>query len=491
MNEKLSDFTRAIHGKKVAVIGIAVSNTPLIEFLSKRGARVTAFDRSDANALADRIERLRPCNVEYRLGPDYLSGLTGFDLIFKTPVIRPDIPELNAERARGATVTSEMELFLQLCPATVFGVTGSDGKTTTTTLIYEILKNHGYACHLGGNIGRPLLPDVESMSADDMAVVELSSFQLLTMTQSVNVAVVTNLSPNHLDVHTSYGEYVDAKKNIFAHQSPGDLTILNYDDDQTRAFGAETTGRLCYFSVTGGEKITNLFDASKAIQKPVDFAYINNSEIVYKSYHKRVAGGYAGDVNGAARVLRLEDINIPGRHNVENYLAAICAVFDYTNRRDIEKAAGTFTGVEHRIEFIRKLDGVKYYNDSSASSPSRTIACLKAFNQKVILIAGGKDKDLDFAPLGQYLADKVKLLILCGQTSDKIRQSLMDYCVVNEIHCPVKIVDSNSYEDAANAARAYASVNDVVVLSPAGTSFDRFKNFEERGRAFKNIINKL
>ena len=491
MNQKLIDFTREIRGKKVAVIGIAISNTPLIEFLSKRGARVTAFDRSDANALADRIERLKPCDVEYRLGPDYLAGLKGFDWIFKTPVIRPDIPELMAERVRGATVTSEMELFLQLCPATVFGVTGSDGKTTTTTLIYEILKNHGYTCHLGGNIGRPLLPDVESMTAADMAVVELSSFQLLTMKKGVNVAVVTNISPNHLDVHASYEEYINAKKNIFIGQAPGDLTILNYDNDQTRAFGAEAPGRLCYFSGTGGGDPEMISEAVKSLRKPVDFAYIDNGGIVYHGYRKHSAGAGAGGDSGLWRALKLEDINVPGRHNIENYLAAICAVHNYANHDDVEAAAGAFKGVEHRIEFVRKIDGVKYYNDSSASSPNRTIACLNTFDQKIILITGGKDKSLDFASFGQHLAEKVKLLILCGETSGTIRQSLMDYCDKNKKQCPVSIVESDNYESAVNTARERAGANDIVVLSPAGTSFDRFKNFEERGRAFKYIVNNL
>jgi len=483
MKKSIQDFANEIKGKKAAVIGIAVSNTPLIEFLSMHGARVTAFDKLEAGALAERIERLKPCNIEYRLGPKYLEGLKGFDRIFKTPVIRPDIPELAAERERGAVITSEMELFIEMCPATIFGVTGSDGKTTTTTLIYEILKAHGYNCYLGGNIGNPLLQHVGEMKPTDMAVVELSSFQLLTMKQSVNNAVITNLSPNHLDVHTSYDEYVNAKKNIYAHQSSDDLVVLNYDNEETRALGAEAPGRLGYFSRENGASLSrlNLFAS----------AYVRDGKVIYQSILDNPNEG--GDKPGAdaSHVINTGDILIPGQHNIENYLAAICAVYRYASRGGIEATARTFTGVEHRIELFRKLNGVSYYNDSTASSPTRTIACLNTFPQKIILIAGGMDKGLDFAPLGQHIAEKVKLLILCGQTSDMIRQSLLNYCDKHELHNPVQIVECENYEEAVGAAHKNARAGDAVVLSPAGTSFDRFANFSERGRTYKDIVNSL
>jgi len=487
MSQRIADFSNRIKGKKVAVIGVAVSNTPLIEFLAKHGARITAFDRSDACALADRIERLKPCDVEYSLGPGYLSRLKGFDWIFKTPVIRPDIPEIAAERAGGAIVSSEMELFIELCPSTVFGVTGSDGKTTTATLIYEILKAHGYNCYLGGNIGKPLISDVESMTATDMAVVELSSFQLLTMDKSVNIAVITNLSPNHLDVHKSYAEYIGAKKNIFSHQAPDDLTVLNFDDGQSRPLFSEAPGRLGLFSRTGADALEQFLAGGKT---PFAAAYASEGKILYRSFY--AANGNGGKyASGAETVIKLEDILIPGRHNVENYLAAICAVYRYVDRGDIETTARGFRGVEHRIEHFRTLKNVRYYNDSIASSPTRTIACLNTFNQKIILIAGGKDKELDFSPLGRHLAEKVKILILCGQTSDLIRRSLLNYCEAREIPCPVMIIECDSYEDAVMVAWENARANDVVALSPASTSFDRFRNFEERGRVFKRLVNSL
>ena len=488
MNSKIQGFINTIKDKKVAVVGIAVSNTPLIEFLSRHGARVTAFDKQEAEAIADRIERLQPLNIEYRLGPGYLEGLKGFDWIFKTPVIRPDLPEFIAERERGAILTSEMELFIDLCPATVFGVTGSDGKTTTTTLIYEILRARGYNCHLGGNIGRPLLSDVGSMKATDMAIVELSSFQLLTMTKSVNVAVITNLSPNHLDVHTSYDEYTGAKKNIFIHQANDDFIVLNYDNEETRGFGCLAPGRLGYFSRADGPGLARLFDNDN---KLFAAAYSYEGRIMYRSRSDLTGGEKNIHPVDTTHVINEDEILIPGPHNVENYLAATCAVRRYAGRDDIGAVARTFGGVEHRIEYFRTIGGARYFNDSIASSPNRTMACLNTFDQKIILIAGGQDKKLDYSPLGRYIAEKVKVLILCGETSRQIKRSLMNYCEMIGLPCTVPIYECESYEDAVSAAYNNAKANDVVVLSPASTSFDRFKNFEERGRVYKDLVNSL
>ena len=486
MNDRLAEFSKEIRGKRVAVIGIAVSNTPLIEFLSGHGARITAFDRAGADVLSDRIERLKPCKPEYRLGSDYLSHLKGFEWIFRTPSVRPDIPELVAERGRGAKISSEMELFLELCPSTVFGITGSDGKTTTTTLVYEILQSHGYKCYLGGNIGKPLIADVTAMTATDMAVVELSSFQLMSMEKSVNIAVITNISENHLDIHKSYDEYIAAKKNIFAFQAPDDLCVLNYDNEQTRLLCAETPGRLGLFSRAEDGALR---PGGSVAKKPYAAAYVREGRIIYENYSGDAENGkYDG---GSVPIIRLEDILIPGGHNVENYLAAICAVYRYADRNDIEATARGFNGVEHRLEYFRTLNGVRYYNDSIASSPTRTIACLNTFDQKIILIAGGKDKKLDYAPLGRYLAEKVKLLILCGQTSERIKQSLLQYCEDEEIACSVPIIECDSYEAAVSAAWKNAKAKDIVVLSPASTSYDRFKNFEERGRMYKELVNAL
>ena len=498
-NKRLEAFENQIKGKKAAVIGIAVSNTPLIGFLAERGARVTAFDKSDTPELKARVAQIKAQGVEYRLGPGYLSGLQGFDWVIRTPVIRPDIPELAAERERGAIVTSEMELFLDLCPATVFGVTGSDGKTTTTTIIYEMLKAHGYNCHLGGNIGKPLLSSVGSMAPSDMVVVELSSFQLMTMKKSTNVAVITNLSPNHLDVHKSYDEYICAKKNIFTWQGPDDLCVLNYNNGETRAMGVEAPGRLGYFCGTGGAAMPGQPDKAGAFygvtggkggadRIPDVAAYIRDGYIMYRDYHIPGGDSYCG---GLDRVFRLEDIRLPGRHNIDNYLAAVCAVYPYISRSDAEAVAAGFNGVEHRIEYFRTVNGARYYNDSIATSPNRTIACLNSFEQRVILIAGGKDKNLDFKPLGPYLANKVKLLILCGQTSEKIKRSLLGFCQENNTPCTTPIIECENYEAAVAAAYENAKAKDTVVLSPSSTSFDCFKNFEERGRVFKCLVNAL
>jgi len=556
-NERLNDFTRAIRGKKVAVLGIARTNTPLIEFLCKYGARITAFDRAGETELKSRIEALKACAVEYRLGPGYLADLKGYDWVFRTPAIRPDLPELNDERERGAVVTSEMEMFLELCPCTVFGITGSDGKTTTSTLIYEMLKVQGYNCYLGGNIGKPLLQDVGAMSPSDMAVIELSSFQLLSIKKSPNVAVVTNLSPNHLDVHTSYAEYVGAKKNIFAHQSPDDLCVLNYDNEQTRALCGEAPGRLGIFTRTRGADLEGYISrlSGGAVTGPINgaagsalsgattgpinvstggatgaavdpaangnavytadgeaglfsalngrlphaAAYISGENLVYYNRdscdsraNRDCHGGNIGSGgSGASPVVRAGDIRIPGDHNIENYLAAVCAVGRYVGGGNVAAVARGFNGAEHRIEYVRTLGGVRYYNDAIATSPTRTLACLNTFRQKIILIAGGKDKNIDYAPLGRHLAENVRLLILCGQTAEKMKNALLGYCRDRGAPCETQILECDRLEDAVAAAYNNARANDVVVMSPAGTSFDRFRDFEEKGRYYKALVNAL
>ncbi|MDR3121509.1 MAG: UDP-N-acetylmuramoyl-L-alanine--D-glutamate ligase [Clostridiales bacterium] len=502
MNQPLQAFSQAIKGKKAAVLGIGISNTPLIEFLVRLGADVTAFDRADAEQLSGRLSRLKELDVGCRLGPDYLSGLKGFDWVFKTPAIRPDIPELAAERARGAVVTSEMEVFFDLCPSTIFGVTGSDGKTTTTTLICEMLKAHGYVCHLGGNIGTPLLSKVGEIAPSDMTIVELSSFQLQTMRKSPHVAVVTNLSPNHLDVHKSYQEYAEAKKQIFLHQREDGLCVLNYDNEAARALCGEVPGRLGLFSLRGGIPTAGARGDGAKIRPDVS-AFVRDGAVwvSHADAGTNMSAGVgtnmstsAGTAVGpyAARLLDVRDIRLLGAHNIENYLAAICAVERYVAPEHIRSTARGFGGVEHRLEFVRALRGVRYYNDSIATSPTRTIACLAAFPEKIILIAGGKDKNLDFSPLAAPLAASVKLLILCGQTSGKIRAALLDGLQKRgEPKNAVPVIECDGYEDAVRAAWQNAQANDTVVLSPASTSFDRFRNFEERGRLFKDLVNAL
>jgi len=463
VNAKYEQFKNYIKGKNVAVIGIGISNTPLVKFLLKLGAKVTAFDKQTNEQLGEFYKELEPLDVKFSLGEDYLKNLKGFDVIFKTPVIRYDIPELVEAQKEGARITSEMEVFLEICPARIFGVTGSDGKTTTTTLIYKILSQEGYKCWLGGNIGTPLLDKIEEISSNDMVVLELSSFQLHTSSVSPNVAIITNVTPNHLDIHKSMKEYIDAKKNIYRYQKAEDRLVLNYDNEITKKIAIEAIGDVAFFS--------RLFE--------VEGVYLDGDKIVTNINGKRT------------HVMDASEILIPGIHNIENYLAAIAAIYDIVSIESIKTVAQTFSGVEHRIELVRELNGVKFYNDSIASSPTRTIAGLNSFKQKVILIAGGYDKKIPYDSMGAPIIDKVKKLVLIGQTGYKIKNAYIDECKILGIEAGTPIFEALSLEEAVKLAYNESIEGDIIILSPASASFDMFRNFEERGRMFKEIVNVL
>ncbi len=464
MNIKLEQFKNDIKSKKVAVLGIGISNIPLIKYLINIGVSVTAFDKNTSENLTDALSQLNGLPVQYSLGNDYLSKLNGFDIIFRTPGMRPDLPELVDAVAKGAELTSEMEVFINLCLAQVFAVTGSDGKTTTTTLIYKILTEEGYNCWLGGNIGTPLLSKIDEVKETDKVILELSSFQLMTIKNCPSIAIITNISPNHLDVHKSLNEYIDAKKNIFINQTVNDKLILNYDNDITRNFKKEAKGDCVYFS-----RISHL--ASGVI--------FRDSKIIVKSDDKEI------------EIVEADSIKIPGVHNIENYMAATAATIDFVKPETIRKIATTFNGVEHRIELVRELNGIKFYNSSIDSSPSRTIAALSTFKNKVILIAGGKDKGIPYDSIGQIIAEKVKCLLLIGATASRIEEAFSNYIHQTDIESEVKIIHCDTYEEIVNQAYAEASPGDCVILSPASTSFDMFKNFEHRGNVFKELVNKL
>ena len=464
MNSKLEQFKKDIKSKKVAVLGIGINNIPLIRYLINIGVNVTAFDKNNSDNLKDALSQLDGLKVEYRLGNDYLSNLNGFNMIFRTPGMRPDLPELVDAVARGAELTSEMEVFLELCPAQVFAVTGSDGKTTTTTLIYKILSEEGYNCWLGGNIGTPLLSKIDEMKDIDKVILELSSFQLMTIKECPSIAIVTNISPNHLDVHKSLNEYIDAKKNIYIKQTVNDKLILNYDNDITRSFGKDAKGDCVYFS---------------RISKLKNGVFLQDGKILVKNDDKQI------------EIVDAQSIKIPGVHNIENYMAATAATIDFVQPETIRKIATTFNGVEHRIELVRELNGIKFYNSSIDSSPSRTIAALSTFKNKVILIAGGKDKGIPYDSIGQIIAEKVKCLLLIGATAQRIEESFNNYIHQTDIESEVKIIHCDTYKEVVNQAYAEATSGDCIILSPASTSFDMFKNFEHRGNVFKELVNKL
>lgn len=453
----LDEYLGSIHNKKVAVLGIGVSNIPLIRLLLKNGVSVTAHDKKTRQDLGDIADEFERGGCKLILGEHYLDSICG-DIIFRSPGIRPDMPGILSAVQRGAELTSEMEVFFQLCPSQIFAVTGSDGKTTTTTIISEILKADGHKVYVGGNIGTPLLDKVDMMSAKDFCVLELSSFQLMTMRRSPNFAVVTNVAPNHLDVHKDMMEYVNAKKNIFVNEPKPNITVLNADNDITRSFAREAGANVRFFS-------------RKA---PVENGAYFEDGIIYISK------------NGVRkRLMSSSDIFLPGEHNIENYLAAFALLFDVVSENAMVSTAKSFKGVPHRIEFVRELRGVKYYNDSIASSPSRTTAGLRSFNQKVILIAGGKDKGVPFDQLGKEIIQHVKTLVVTGFTADKIKAAVLT------AGGEIPIIEEDDFRKAVLAAAAQASDGDVVLLSPACTSFDHFKNFEERGNYFKEIVNGL
>lgn len=441
--------------KRVTVIGLGISNMPLIDYLLKEGATVSARDRKDYDLLSDEVKALETKGVKLICGEDYLKGIDE-EYIFRTPGMRYDTKELAEAVANGSVLTSEMELFFERCPAHMIAVTGSDGKTTTTTLISKMIEKKFGKVYVGGNIGAPLLPFVDEMTKDDWAVLELSSFQLHTMKKSPHIAVITNLSPNHLDYHTDMQEYVDAKKNIFLHMGEDTKLVLNYKNDPTRELESEKAdGTTVTFFAKEGE----VYEADGAI--------------------------YYGD----ERIVDTADILIPGHHNVENYMAATAAVYPIVGKEIISELAKTFGGVEHRIELVRVKDGVRYYNSSIDSSPSRTAAALASFSEKVIAICGGKDKGVPFDSLATTLCQRAKKVVLTGATRDTIYNAIMN--------CPeyetsgLEITVEPDFETAVKAASALATEGDVVILSPGCTSFDAFPNFMARGNKFKEIVRSL
>lgn len=456
MNQKLEQFYRHIKDKKIAVIGIGISNTPVIKLLAEKGAKVTACDRKSKEELGHTATELQRCGVNLKLGCDYLEELEA-DIILKTPGIRPDIPQLVAAAKRGAVVTSEMEIFFKLAPCRLIAVTGSDGKSTTTSLISEILKAGGYTVHLGGNIGKPLLPEIEQIKEDDICVLELSSFQLMNMTESPDIAVITNVSPNHLDYHRSMEEYTEAKKAIFKGQRCKKL-VLNYDNTLTRAMANEFEGEVKFFS----------------FQTKLEEGYYFTDGAI---------------CSAGKKVLCRSDLKLPGDHNVENFMAAMAATEKLCGVSAFAKVASEFGGIPHRLELVRMRAGVRYYNDSIASSPTRTRACFASFPQKLILIAGGYDKKIPFDDFGPDILKHVKHLILMGATKDKILTAVEQAKGFRESNILISIV--NSMEEAVEKAADSAESGDIVVLSPACASFDMFKNFEQRGDAFKACVRAL
>ena len=455
----LQEYVDSLRGKRVSVLGIGVSNTPLIDLLLDNGLPITVCDMRDECTMEDEAEILSTRGAELRLGSGYLDGLEGFDVIFRTPGLLPTDPHLVAAREHGATVTSEMEAFFQLCPCRTIGITGSDGKTTTSSIIAELLKAGGKRVHLGGNIGKPLLTEIPDIHPDDVAVLELSSFQLHSINIRPDVAVITNVSPNHLDKHPTYEDYIESKKRIFLNQTGDDLLVLNRDNGITARFAEEAGSRVVQFSH----------------RETVKNGVFCRDGMLYYSHDYAVEA-----------IIPETEILLPGEHNVENYMAAFAAVDGLVSPEMCRQVARTYGGVRHRLELIRKLDGVSYINDSIATSPTRTIAGLRAMRTKPILIAGGHDKHVSFDKLADEIAERVKALYLTGDTAEQIEKAVRKSVFFDPSRLPIYVVPD--LKTAVEEARAHSIPGDVVLLSPACSSFDRFKNFAERGDTFRKIV---
>ena len=462
-NEKLKEFNEYIRFRKVGIIGLGVSNLPLLDYMFEKKARVTVFDERQREELnKEALEKINKYGFELIIGKDCLKYLKNFDIVFRSPSCLPTKQELIEEENRGAIITTEIEMLMKMCPCKMIGVTGSDGKTTTTSLINSILQKAGYKTFLGGNIGTPLFTKLPEIKPEDVLVLELSSFQLMGMEISPDIAVITNITPNHLNIHKDYNEYIEAKKNIFKYQNENSITVLNYDNEITRNCAKEVLGKVIFFS--GKEKLDN--------------GYIVDNGII-KLCEDKVR----------KHILDTKEVILRGEHNYENIATAIAATNTLVDIEDAIEAVKEFKPVEHRLELIREIDGVKWYNDSVSSSPTRTIAGLHSFDEDIVLIAGGYDKNLDYTPIAKPIVEKVKTLILLGQTSGKIFDA-----VKKELEIENKNLDiymCNTLEETVNLAKKYAKNGQIVLFSPASASFDMFKNFADRGEKFKKLVNEL
>ncbi len=457
------NFFSKMENKRIDVIGFGVSNSELVFRLAESGAHVKLHDkRTEQQLRPEQVEKLKTFGVMLSLGENYLDDLDG-EIIFRTPGMPFTAPALEKARKQGRIVTSELEIFMQLCPCPVYGITGSDGKTTTSSLIAVMIACSGKRVHLGGNIGKPLLTILDKVQPEDVCVVELSSFQLLSMRCSPDVAVVTNISPNHLDVHKDMAEYVGAKRNIVRHQSAFSKAVLSADNEGSLAFSDEVRGKLSLFS---------------RHHEVTDGAWMDDNGDLWHS-----TGGRA------VKLLNRSEIKLPGMHNVENVLTAIAAVWGDVSPKAICEAVSSFGGVEHRIEFVRDKNGVRWYNDSIATSPTRMIAGLLSFEQKLIVIAGGYDKNIPFEPMVAPVINKVKTLILTGETADKIEAAVRAGSGFDQ--SGLKILRADDIADAVKIAYSEAKPGDIVTLSPACASFDAFANFEQRGIYYKKLVNEL
>lgn len=449
----LEEYNQKLKQSRIALLGLGVSNIPLLDYLYALGCEVVIFN---TKALEDDlIKKIEDYNYKYHIGEDALKYLHNFDIVFRSPSILPTRKEISEAISEGAIVTSEIKELIRLAPCRVIGITGSDGKTTTTTLINEILKSNGYKTYVGGNIGIPLFTELKNMKKDDIIILELSSFQLMDMDVSPDISIVTNITENHLDIHKDYNEYIEAKKNIFKYQDKSGILVVNADNIVTNKFV--------------GNGITRYFSRSKRTTY-----FSNDFENVYYKDEK---------------ILNINDIKLKGVHNLENIATVLTAIIDLIDLDKALKVIKNFNGVEHRLEFVREINGVKWYNDSVSSSPTRTIAGVYSYSEDIVLIAGGYDKNLDYTVIAKPILDKVTKLILIGDTKEKIYNAVIT--LNKEINKKIDIYKVNTLPEVVDIAKKVATKDEVVLFSPASASFDMFKNFADRGNQFKKLVNEI
>lgn len=460
-NLKLKEFNESLKGKKVAILGLGVSNLPLIDYLYEKEANIYLFDAKEYNQLDKNIQdKINKYNLNSVLGNNYMDKVTGFDIIFRSPSILPTRTELIKEANNGCLVTTEIEMLMKLIPSKIIGITGSDGKTTTTTLISKCLEANGYNVFVGGNIGTPLFTKASEMKENDIVVLELSSFQLMGMNVSPNISVVTNITPNHLNVHKDMEEYILSKRRIIDNQNENDICVLNYNDKIVKDFSNFAKGKVRYFS-----NIDNITDGF-CIKNDAIYQVVNNN------YYK---------------IMDTKDIMLRGKHNYENICTCLTAISDLIDIDKTIQVFKTFKGVEHRLEFVREINGIKWYNDSVSSSPTRTIAGLNSYSENIVLIAGGYDKNISYDIIGEPIVNKVSTLILMGDTKEKIYDATIE--AEKKLNKKVDKYIVSSLEEAVNLAFSKAKEGEIVLFSPASASFDMFKNFADRGEKFKFIVN--
>lgn len=464
-NEKLEKFEKTLSNQKIAVIGLGVSNIPLIDYLFNNHADVSVFDDREEEKLSKEvISKIKSYGFKQYLGAGNLENLQGFDLIFRSPSCLPTKPELVEETNRGAIVTTEIEQLMKLAPCKIIGITGSDGKTTTTTLTAEVLKKAGYTVHVGGNIGIPLFTKLNEINPEDIIVLELSSFQLMNMQISPDIAAITNITPNHLNVHKDYQEYIDAKKTIFKYQNENGILVLNDDNEITNSCKDEANGKVIMFS--SKQKLENGFIVDE--------------------------DGIIKECNDGIRrhILDTKDMKLKGMHNFQNACTVLALTKGLVDTDDAAETIKEFSGVSHRQEYVRTVDGVEWYNDSASTSPTRGISALNAFrDREIVLIAGGADKNLDYTPIGKPIVDNVKCLILIGQTANKIYEAVKKE--LEHQHRKMDIHMCETFEQSMELAKRIAKPGQIVLFSPASTSFDMFKDMYDRGDQFKDMVMKF